>query len=184
MPKATSSVYIVPFRRRREGKTYYKKRTALLKSRKPRFVVRKQNRGLVIQVLKYSKEGDLVVVGAHSSVLKQFGWLPKRNIPTAYLLGLYIGKLAKEKHVEEVILDIGLHTPTKGSLVFYALKGAIDAGLSTKLNMKLDESRLKGEHISKYSEMKPERFTHYDKSNVDPKQLATLFEEVKSKIIG
>ena len=43
MGKATGPTYTVPFKRRRENLTNYAKRLALLKSMKPRMVVRKSN---------------------------------------------------------------------------------------------------------------------------------------------
>ena len=46
---ATGARYFVPFRRRREGKTDYYKRTALVVADAPRMVVRRTNRHVIIQ---------------------------------------------------------------------------------------------------------------------------------------
>ena len=43
------------------------------------------------------------------------------------------GKLAQKKGVKEFVLDMGMYTPSKGSVIFAAQKGASDAGLTTKL---------------------------------------------------
>lgn len=45
--------YRVPFRRRREGKTNYHKRLKLLKSKKPRLVVRKTLNHHIAQIVVY-----------------------------------------------------------------------------------------------------------------------------------
>ncbi len=47
------------------------------------------------------------------------------------------GKLAQEKGVKEFVLDMGMYTPSKGSIIFAALQGAADSGLSTKFDSKM-----------------------------------------------
>ena len=53
-------------RRRREGKTDYKARLAMLKSEKPRLVIRKSNRYLVVQIvgseIAKDKNDDIIYV--------------------------------------------------------------------------------------------------------------------------
>ncbi|MEM4756409.1 MAG: hypothetical protein QW594_04745, partial [Candidatus Woesearchaeota archaeon] len=51
---------IVAFRRRRSGKTNYTKRLGLLKSGKPRLVVRKTNTAFIVQLVKHQPNGDQV----------------------------------------------------------------------------------------------------------------------------
>ena len=53
--------YHVKPRRRREGKTDYRKRLRLLRSRKIRMVVRKSLKNTQVQLVEY-KEGDLIQV--------------------------------------------------------------------------------------------------------------------------
>jgi len=142
MSKATSPVYTVYFRRRREGKTNFVKRLGLVKSGVPRFVVRKSNRGFVVQFIEYDPKGDKVLASATGvSLNKKFGWQSKRNVYTAYLCGLYAGAQAKKKKVSEFILDVGLYIPTKGSVIFAALKGAVDAGLKTSYSEEMVPSQ-------------------------------------------
>ncbi len=190
MGKAKGPTYRVGFRRRREHKTRYKKRLALLKSRKPRLVVRKTNRGIIVQVITFYPEGDRTVVMKVNKHLEKLGWPAKRNTPTAYLLGYMAGKEALKKGIQEVVLDIGLHSPTKGSLVFAALKGAMDAGLKAKLGMELDESRIKGEHIAEYAKLLKEKglyekaYSAYIKKGFKPEELPQLFESIKAKLEG
>ena len=127
---AKGPTYRVPFRRRREGKTDYRRRLKLLRSRKPRMVVRKSNKYLRMQLVLTDKSGDKTVVSAMSSELKTYGHEGgKCNIPAAYLTGLLFGKKAKAQGFEEGILDIGLQFPSYGSKVYAALKGATDIGM-------------------------------------------------------
>ncbi len=143
--------YNMPFRRRREQKTNYKKRLALIKSGKVRFVVRGSNNNFVTELVSYEPKGDKVICFTHSNELKKFGWKNhKGNLPSAYLTGFLCGKKASSK-VKEAILDIGLTTPIHGSRIFAALKGIIDAGVKIPANEKVfpKEERIKGKHCSK-----------------------------------
>ncbi len=179
--------YKVPYRRRREGKTNYRKRLKLLLSRKPRLVVRITNRYVIAQIIEYHPEGDRVLVHVDSKELEKYGWKgDANNTPAAYLTGLLVGKKALEKGIKEAILDIGLRSPTKGARVFAVLKGAVDAGMEIPHDPEIfpDESRIKGEHIAQYYKMKPEMFSEYEKRGLSPADLPQHFEEVKSKIMG
>ena len=119
------------YKRKMEGKTDYKKRLLLLKSRKPRLVIRKSLRNIQLQLISYGKDGDKVLVSSHSNQLKKFGWKDHNgNISAAYLTGLIFGLKAKSKNIKEAVLDIGLYRSIKGSVLFAALKGAIESGLA------------------------------------------------------
>ena len=139
------------FRRRREGKTNYRKRFALLKSGKPRVIVRKSNKNIRVQFSLYEMNGDKIVASAIGNDLKKYGWnYSFSNTPAAYLTGMLAGKRALKRGIEEGILDIGLHTPSKGANVFAALKGVVDAGVSIPYGEEIlpSEDRLYGKHIS------------------------------------
>ncbi|KAA0000111.1 MAG: 50S ribosomal protein L18 [Thermoplasmata archaeon] len=139
------------FRRRREGKTNYRKRFALLKSGKPRVIVRKSNKNIRVQFSLYEMNGDKIVASAIGNDLKKYGWnYSFSNAPAAYLTGMLAGKRALKRGIEEGILDIGLHTPSKGANVFAALKGVVDAGVSVPYGEEIlpSEDRLYGKHIS------------------------------------
>lgn len=132
MTKAKSPIFKVPFRRRREGKTNFAKRLALIKSGKPRMVIRRSNKGVLVQFVEFDPKGDrtlVTVTGNH--LAKKYNWPSKRNVWTAYLAGLLAGRLAHKKGVSDFVLDIGMYVPSRGSLLFAALKGAADAGLKT-----------------------------------------------------
>lgn len=158
--------YLIQFKRRRENKTNYKKRLALLKSRKTRVVIRKSLSNISVQFINFISKGDETIASANSTELKKLGWNKTGNIPAAYLTGLLAGKKAKDKKIEEAILDLGLQTPTKGSRVYAALKGVLDSGIKIPHSKEVlpNDDRIKGKHISEVIEKQ--------------------FEEVKNKIAG
>ncbi len=126
---AQTTTFKVHKRRKREGKTNYKKRLTLLLSHRPRFVVRKSHNHVLVQLVEYSPDGDHAVVSAHSKELKKFGFKGHTgNSKAAYLAGYLGGKRALKGGFENPILDIGLVSSVKGSSVFAALLGALDAG--------------------------------------------------------
>lgn len=184
---AKGPAYKVPYRRRREGKTNYRKRLKLLLSRKPRLVVRITNRRVIAQIVDYHPDGDRTVVYADSKELEKFGWKGDlNNTPAAYLTGILIAKKALDAGINEAILDIGLKTPARGSRVFAVLKGAVEAGLEVPHSEEVlpDDSRVRGEHIAQYYEMNPERFGEYEKRGLKPSELPDHVDEIKSKIMG
>jgi len=179
--------YRVKFRRRREGKTNYRKRLKLLLSRKPRLVVRITNSKVIAQLVEYNPEGDRVVAAVDSSMLRSFGWKGDlNNTPAAYLTGLLIAKKALSKGISEAVLDIGLHSPTKGSRVFAVLRGAVEGGMEVPHSPEVfpDDSRIKGEHIASYYEMSPERFSEYEKRGLKPSDLPAHVDEIRNRIMG
>lgn len=168
-----SPTFKMPFRRRREGKTNYKKRLKLLLSKKPRLVVRKSLKYIRAQVVEFDKKGDKVLASAFSKELKKLGWkYACDNLPAAYLTGLLVGKRALEKGINEAILDMGLYPSTKGSRIYACVKGALDAGLRIPCSEEVlpSEERIKGMHIANYLE----KF----------KDLPEEFEKIKEKILS
>jgi len=142
----------VPFRRRREGKTDYRARLKLLKSRLIRVVVRKSLKHTVIQMVKYEEKGDKVVSAANTSQLREMGWKGATgNTPAAYLAGLLAGRRALKVNIKKAVLDLGLQRPSKGSRVFASLKGVVDAGVEVPHSDEVlpDETRIRGEHLKK-----------------------------------
>jgi large subunit ribosomal protein L18 len=149
LPKASGITYDVHFRRRREGRTDYAKRLALLKSGKPRMVVRKTNKNVTVQFAQAGEKGDTVISAASTAQLKEeAGFAGKCNTPSAYLAGMLAARKAAKAGVKEFVLDIGLQSATKGSVVFAALKGAVDAGLETPFDPEMvpSDGRIRGEH--------------------------------------
>jgi large subunit ribosomal protein L18 len=159
--------YHVKPRRHREGRTDYRRRLRLLKSRKIRIVVRKSLKNISVQFVEYSPDGDKIITSAVSSELIKFNW--KHSVsttPAAYLTGLLAGKKAKDKGIKEGILDIGRYRPTRGNKFFATLKGVVDAGIQCPHDegMIPSEDRILGKHLD-------------DK-------IAPLAGEIKDKIIG
>ena len=162
---------IIPFKRKRQGRTNYKKRLTLLKSKKLRLVVRKTNKQILIQIVKYEPDGDKVICGVSSSSLKKQGWKYSFNsIPACYLAGLMLGKKALADKVDEAILDVGLQTPVSGSRLYAAVKGVVDAGLNVPVSEETfpSDERLSGKHIADYKK---------EKANITKD-----FEDLKNKL--
>lgn len=190
---ATGPSYRVPFRRRREGKTDYRSRRALVLSKLPRLVVRPTLKHIIVQIVKAEVVGDQVVVSTHSRELaKTYGWQGDcGNVPAAYLTGLLCGFKAMVQGVKKAVLDIGLHFPSKGARVFAALKGVLDAGVivSHSENMLPDETRISGKHIADYGsqlssnqEVYQQKFSKHVSRDLRPEQLSEHFSLIKKKI--
>ncbi|MFH1425772.1 MAG: 50S ribosomal protein L18 [archaeon] len=139
-------------RRRRQAKTDYKARLALLKSEKPRVVVRKTNRYILAQIVESKLAQDKVITRVSSKDLLQKGW-PKekkgslKNLQAAYLTGFL---LAKKTKIKEAILDTGLQRNISGSRIYAFLKGAVEAGLKiphSKESLPTDERLNKNEKL-------------------------------------
>ena len=179
--------YRVKFRRRREGKTDYRKRLELLKSGKLRAVVRRLNRQTIVQIIEYHPEGDKTIAGVSSKALEKYGWISSGNVPTAYLTGLLCGLIAKQKGVNEAILDIGRHDK-KNKGLFAALKGLLDAGINIPHDPEIipSEERISGKIIAEYAKTLNDfskQFSEYMRKGFDPREMDKKFEEVKEKIL-
>jgi len=173
----------IPFKRRLKGSTNYKRRLGLLLSGKPRLVIRKSLKYITLQLIEYDPKGDKTIVSSSSRELKNLGWnYSTSNIPAAYLSGLILGSKAKEKKIKEAILDIGPLSSVKGSKIYAAVKGVIDAGIEVPCSEDMfpSESRIKGEDIVKYSKdcSKKNQFTKNKPSN-----MVDDFEKIKKKIL-
>src|SRR3990172_476090 len=185
--------YSVPFRRRREGKTDYKLRLGLVRSGKPRAIVRISNRYVYVQIAESRPGGDTVTASASSKELAGLGWKAGTgNIPSAYLTGALAGRRGLAKGVTEAILDIGLRSSTKGSRLYAALKGLADAGLQVPHSEEIlpTTDRLGGAHITEYaksllsesSEVYKKRFSGYLSKGLKPEELTGHFEQVRGQI--
>lgn len=142
---------IVKFRRERELKTDYKTRLALMKSRGPRMVVRISNKNVICQIIVHGLNGDAVLASGTSKELAKLGWKGARsNASACYLTGYLCGKKAKKAKVDKAILDTGFKTIIKGSNMFAALKGALDAGIDIPHDKAVlpTQERLDGAHIN------------------------------------
>lgn len=184
--------YRVQYRRRRKQKTDYKARRIMAVSETPRFVVRFSGGNILIQITKSEMEGDHTITQANSyELVKKFGWLGgRKNTPAAYLLGLIVGYKSLNHAIKDAILDAGLMRPKRGSRLFAALKGALDAGLKVPCDDEVipDADRIEGAIIAEYAggfddPLEYERmFSGYLRRGLKPELLMEHFREVKAKI--
>src|SRR3989344_4828251 len=141
----------LPYRRKQEGKTDYRQRMLLLKSGKPRLVVRKSLQNVYLQLIAYEADGDKVLLTASTQELqKEYGWTgARRNIPSAYLAGYLLAKKEKKANIKKATPDIGMQKAIKGSILFAAVKGAVDGGLHVSHDASIfpSEERIQGKHI-------------------------------------
>ena len=140
----------VGFRRRREGRTDYRRRLRLLRSGEARAVVRRSLNQTQVQIVAYDERGDRVVASAVSDELKQFGWTGGTgNVPAAYLTGLLAGRRAAKQGVSSAVLDLGVQHPTGGGRLFAAAKGLLDAGVKVPHGEEVlpSDARIRGAHL-------------------------------------
>lgn len=185
--------YVPIMRRRREGKTNYKKRKIAIMRKLPFVSVFFGRKNIFVQISSAQKEGDRTLVATHSRELIKYGWLGSRkNIPAAYLTGLLTGLKAKDK-VEQTFLYIGLKRFQHNSRLTALIKGLLDAGVSIPADKEIlnSEENIKGKHISDYANlllssdkaMYEKRFSGMISKGFNPQILPEHFEEVHSKII-
>ena len=186
--------FTVPFRRKREGKTYYRKRLKLLMSNKYRIVIRKSLKNIQISLVFFNPKGDQILLTVNSKSLSKLGWKgDSGNISSAYLTGMLAAKKSKEKGIEEAILDLGFDKSVKGTRIYAALAGAIDAGLKIPHDQEMfpKKERIAGEHIAKYAQsIKNDKtayqrqFSAYLKRGLNPEDIVKHFNEIKVKVNG
>ncbi len=184
----------VAFRRKREGKTDYKKRLALLKGSKPRVVIRRSQKQVIAQVVAYKPAGDTVLVGTTSKELNKLGWKGAlNNLPAGYLTGYLLAKKAAQKKIKDCVLDVGQQTSIKGCSVYAVLKGLVDGGLNIPHSPEVfpQDERIRGTHIAAFAKKLKEnkeryerQFAHYVKSGCDPETVPKQFDDVMTKVKG
>ena len=186
--------YRVPFRRRREGRTDYRKRKAMILSGIPRLVVRGSLKHMSAQIITATSVGDRTLLAASSKELKRFGWeVPCGNLPAAYLTGFLLGEKVKASQIEHSILDIGLRGATRGARPFAALKGILDAELNVPHGEVVlpEDARCTGSHIAAFAarlaQSDPEayerRFAKYFSAGVRPEKLPEYVQQVKTNVM-
>jgi large subunit ribosomal protein L18 len=188
---AQGPTYKVKFRRRREGKTNYYRRRRLLSSRQSRLVIRKTNTQIIVQVINAKVTGDVTLASATSSELPDYGWTAGLgNLPAAYLTGFLAGLRASARGHNKAIVDIGLIPPVKGSKIYAALKGTIDAGMDIPYDEEVlpDDSRISGEHIVEaykhFTEIKDSKmFSELGKKKTTITSIPKQVEKVKKALL-
>lgn len=155
------------YERRKNLKTNYAKRLALLKSGKNRIVLRVTNLYANVQYVEHNPKGDNVKLSLLSKEIKEFGWNKSfKSTPACYLAGYLFGKecLAK-KFSKDVILDLGLQNAFKQGRIFACVKGIKDSGLNILVSEEAfpNEDRITGKHN------KTEQLFKTTKSAIDAK---------------
>ena len=182
------------FRRRREQKTDYAQRFALLKSGMPRMVIRRGLESVRVQFTVSEENGDKTIVETTSKTLGKYGWKGHGgNISSAYLTGYLAGLRAMKDGVKEAVVDIGLQKSVKFSSLYAAALGARDAGVHVNVGKSVAPpvDRIHGKHVAAYAQKlkgEPEKyrrqFSRYLKDGIVPEELPKHFEEVKAKILA
>lgn len=192
MPKIVKYVQI--FRRRREGKTDYRKRRGLIIGRQPFLSIRVSGKYIYGQILKATANGDITLCAASSRDLEEkFGWKGSpKSIPGAYLTGLYLGKIASQAEVENVVVYAGVGRFIHGSRIASLIAGAKESGLQIEIDEESlpDKERLRGDHIARYAKtLQSEDKDSYDRmfsglisSGFNPESYPSHFDKVKSTI--
>ena len=171
-------IKVLQYRRKREGRTDYKKRLKMLVSGTPRLVVRRTNKNIIVQIVDYADQGDKVIVTANSSELAKLGWKHATgNIPAAYLTGMLVAQKAKKKGVEKAIVDLGLQLQRAGTRLYAAVKGVKDNGIEVPASDDIfpPEDRLSGKHIANYAKN--------GKFKTSPVDIEKSFNELKQKLM-
>jgi len=145
--------YKTRFKRRISQKTDYKKRLAILKSKRDRVVLRISNSLVKAQIIKYSKDGDMTLVSATSKELLGLGYTSNlKNTLAVYLTTLLLCQKAKKSKIKEVVFDLGAKNYKSGNKIFAGLKAIIDSGIDCPHNEKAfpNDDRIQGKILAGY----------------------------------
>ena len=184
--------YISAQRRRKEGKTDYRKRKAAIISRMILAAPRISGKNVSVQFISPEIIGDRVVISSHSRELSKYGWNGSRNsLPAAYLTGLLAGLKGVSKKVNGVVMYVGVARFVNGSRLASIVKGIQDSGIkivADEASLPTDD-RIRGEHIAAYSksfsdekELKG-RFSGIISSGLSPGDYPKHFDDVHKKIL-
>jgi len=139
-------------KRRKQNKTDYLKRLKLLKSEKPRIVMRRTNKYVIAQYVESHEAQDKIVVGITSKNLLSYGWDEKakgslKSIPALYLTGYLIGKIIQKQSLENPIVDIGMARTIYKNRIYSFLKGLIESGIDIECKEEAfpEDERIQGE---------------------------------------
>lgn len=183
--------YIATLKRIRNGRTNYRKRAALLLSRRRFVTITVSDENVQAQIAYPMSKGDVTITSSHSRELTRFGWNGSLNcLPACYLTGLLLGRKSLRKEVDEAVLYTGKNQFT--SRVAACLKGIIDSGMKVPASDSSfpPEERLVGNHIAEYARILRDenkdaynsRFSRLIANNFDPTQYSSYVHKVKDAI--
>lgn len=139
-------------------------------------------------------EGDNTLCAVSSRNLSgKNGWKGSaKNVPSAYLTGYQLGKLAQKKKISDVTVYSGVSRFVHGSRIAAFLGGAKDAGLNLQFDETIlpDAKRIAGDHIKEYamklaqedSRRYHDRFSKILSRGLKPEDYPNHFEEIKAAI--
>lgn len=182
--------YIKTLKRIRNNKTNYRKRKAVLISKRNFITVRISNQNIHCQLIKPAIKGDIVLAFSNSKELAKFEWKgSSNNLSACYLVGLMLGKKMLARKIDSAILYTGQASFT--SKVAACLKGIAASGVNIPLSEESlpDENRINSSHISQYATILKDDKNKYEKQfsklvskKIDPEEYPKHFEEVKTRI--
>ncbi len=182
--------YIKTLKRIRNNKTNYRKRKAILISKRNFVTIRVSNQNIHCQLIQPAMKGDLVLAYASSKELAKYGWKGSlNNLSACFLVGFILGKKMLSKKIDSAILYVGKASFT--SKVASCLKGIAAAGITIPLSEESlpSDDRIKGTHISQYATSLREDKVHYQKqfsrlisNNINPEDYSKHFEETKVQV--
>lgn len=187
------TTHVIGLRRKRQGKTNYRKRLGLLKSGKPRLVIRITNRDTIAQIIRFEPAGDRIIVAKNAKALQKAGWkYSTGNVVSSFLIGLALGSAALQQGIKEAVLDIGLKPSVKASRTYACLKGVLKAGVQVPHDPSVlpSDGRVLGEHIVTFMQQAHKdagRFTHQfaslSKGGMSPAQFSADVKELMQKLV-
>lgn len=182
--------YIKTLKRIRNNKTNYRKRKAVLISKRNFVTINVSNQNINCQLIQPAMKGDVVLTHAGSKELAKYGWKGSlNNLSACFLVGLILGKKMNTKKLDSAILYIGKTSFT--SKVAACLKGIATAGIDIPLSEESlpSEDRVNGSHLSQYANSLKEDKTKYEKqfsklisNKLDPGEYSKHFEDTKNQI--
>ena len=183
--------HIATLKRIRNGRTNYRKRSALLLSRRRFITITVSDENVQAQIAYPMAHGDVTIASSHSRELTKFGWNGSLNsLPACYLTGLLLGKKSLRTNIDEAVLYTGRNPFT--SRVAACLKGIIDSGVKVPASDSSfpPEDRLVGNHISEYARiLQNQNQDHYTShfsrliaNDFDPTQYSNYVHKVKDAI--
>lgn len=184
--------YIRTLKRIRNNKTNYRKRKAVLISRRNFITIKTSNQNVHCQLIKPNLRGDTVISFSNSTELGKYGWKgSSNNLSASFLVGLLMGRKMLGKGNNSAILYTGKTSFT--SKVAACLKGVASAGVEIPLSEEAfpDENRINGTHVSKYAadlkkdkDLYEKRFSKLISNDLDPEDYPKHFEDIKNKILS
>src|ERR687889_2411588 len=184
--------YIRTLKRIRNKKTNYRKRKAVLISRRNFITIKTSNQNIHCQLIQPNLRGDTVISFSNSTELGKYGWKgSSNNLSASFLVGLLMGRKMLGKNNNSAILYTGKTSFT--SKVAACLKGIAFSGVKIPLSEDSlpDDDRINASHVASYaSSLKNDqdfynkRFSKLLRNNLNPEDYPKHFEEIKNKIFS